>query len=26
MREAHDRGKEKSRERIEAMAERRSDG
>ncbi|PSQ23313.1 hypothetical protein BRD04_03280 [Halobacteriales archaeon QS_9_67_17] len=26
MREVHDRGKEKSRERIEAMAERRSDG
>jgi len=26
MREVHDRGKEKSRERIEAMAELRSDG
>ena len=26
MREVHDRGKEKSRERTEAMAERRSDG
>jgi predicted CopG family antitoxin len=26
MREVHDRGKEKSRKRIDAMAERRSDG